>query len=126
VKQFPEHIDLWYQVWMELHGLDGCTNYTHMLSSGHMAEFMFKWRNLYRFSQQGWENFNHVFTTVYFRRTNHGGRRHAHAMKSKLVGIAKWLQRRMLWMAGIGTKPFYENDSLILINTTDMEEDVHG
>jgi hypothetical protein len=79
VQKFQEHIDLWYQVWIELHGIEGCTNYTHMLSSGHMAEYMFEWHNLYRFSQQGWENFNHVFSTVYFRRTNHGGRRHAGA-----------------------------------------------
>jgi len=26
VKKFQEHIDLWYQVWIELHGIEGCTN----------------------------------------------------------------------------------------------------
>ncbi len=102
IRQFQTHIDLWFQVWIQLHGLEGCTNYTHMLSSGHLAEYMFKWRNLYQFSQQGWENFNHVFTTVHFRRTNHGGRRHEGHMKSKLIGIARWLQWRLLWMTGLG------------------------
>jgi hypothetical protein len=102
IRQFQTHIDSWYQVWMKPHGLDGCTNYTHTLSSGHLAEYMFKWQNLYQFSQQGWENFNHVFTTVYFRRTNHGGREHEGTTKSKLVGIAQWLQRRLLWMKGLG------------------------
>ena len=92
IKHFQQLIDSWFQVWIELHGLSGCTNYTHMLSSGHLAEYMFKWRNMYRFSQQGWENFNHVFSTVYFRRTNHGGRRHEGAIKSKLIGIGRWLQ----------------------------------
>ena len=67
IKVYQEYMDNWYQVWMQLHGLEGCTNYTHLLSSGHIAEYMFKWRNMYRFSQQGWENFNHVFSTVYFR-----------------------------------------------------------
>jgi hypothetical protein len=110
VKQFQRHIDSWHQVWMQLHGHEGCTNYTHMISSGHMPEYMFKWRNLYRFSQQGWENFNHVFSTIYFRLTNHGGCRHATAMKSKLVGIARWLQRRFLWMVGVGTRLFQENN----------------
>jgi hypothetical protein len=32
-------------------------------------------------------------------------------MKSKLVGIARWLQQRLLLMDGIGTKLFYDHDS---------------
>jgi hypothetical protein len=101
IRQFQFHVDAWFQRWIELHAMDGCTNYTHILSSGHMSEYMFKWRNLYRFSQQGWENFNHVFTTVYFRRTNHGGRRYEGSSKSKIKPIGKWLQRRLLWMTGL-------------------------
>jgi hypothetical protein len=89
VKHFQNHIGQWYQVWVQLHGIEGCTNYTHMLSSVHMAEYMFKWQNLYHFSQQGWENFNHVCSTVCFWRTNHGGRRYAGGTKSKLIGIEK-------------------------------------
>jgi hypothetical protein len=111
VKQFQEHIDQWYQTWLKLHGWEGCTNYTHMLSSAHIAEYMFKWKNMYRFSQQGWESFNHVFSTFYFRRTNHGGIRHGGAAKSKLLGIGCWLQRRMLWMVGVGTELFSSNDN---------------
>lgn len=94
IKQFQHHIDQCYQVWMGLHALEGYTNYTHLVLSGHMSEFMFKWHNLYCFPQHGWETFNHVFTAVYFRQTNHDRRRHAGATKSKLVGIGKWLQRR--------------------------------
>jgi hypothetical protein len=74
IIQYLNLIDSWFQVWVQLHSDAGCTNYTHLLSSGHFAEYMFKWRNLYRFSQQGFEKFNHVFSTFYFRRTNHGGR----------------------------------------------------
>ncbi len=102
IIQFQKYIDLWFQVWIELWGIEGCTNYTHLLSSGHMAEYMYKWRNLYRFSQQGWEKFNHIFSTFYFRRTNHGVRWPADAAKSKLAGIARWLQRHLLWMTCIG------------------------
>jgi hypothetical protein len=122
VKQFQNHIDQWYQGWVQLHGIEGCTNYTHMLSSGHMAEYMFKWRNLYRFSQQGCENFNHVFSTVYFRRTNHGGRRHAGGTKSKLIGIGRWLQRRLLWMVGIGKTLFSDNINALLTEPEAAEE----
>ncbi len=102
IKEFQRLINCWFQLWNELWSVEGCTNYTHMLSSGHMAEFMFKWRNLYRFSQQGWEKFNHVFSTFYFRRTNHGGKRYVSAVKSKLIPIGRWLQRRLLWMIGYG------------------------
>jgi hypothetical protein len=104
IIRYQNLVDNWFQVWVQLHSDAGCTNYTHMLSSGHLAEYMFKWRNLYRFSQQGFEKFNHVFSTFYFRRTNHGGRRHRDAKKSKLMAIGRWLQRRLLWMTGEADK----------------------
>jgi len=98
IVRYQKHVDCWFQTWVKLHAAAGCTNYTHMFSSGHLSEYMFKWRNLYRFSQQGFEKFNHVFSTFYFRRTNHGGRRHQEAAKTKLLAIGRWLQRRLLWM----------------------------
>ena len=67
---------------------------------------------------------NHVFSTVYFRMTNCGGRRHEGAIKSKLVGIGRWLQRRLLWMTGIADQVLNNlgDDSLLgcddyIINT---------
>jgi hypothetical protein len=125
IKQYQYHIDNWFQVWIQLHGLHGCTNYMHVLSSGHLAEYLFKWRNLYHFSQQGWENFNHVFSTVYFRRTNHGGRRHKGAIKSKLIGIARWLQRRLLWMTGLADKIMnqIQHDEVLITDGTNEVED---
>jgi hypothetical protein len=102
IEQFQNHMDTWFQKWMQQHASEGCTNYTHQLSSRHIAEYMLKWRNMYRFSQQGWENFNHVFTTYYFGRMNHGGRRHAGAVKSKLIRVGRWLQRRLSWMTELG------------------------
>ncbi len=74
---------------------------------------------MYRFSQQGWENFNHVFSTVYFRRTNHGGRKHAGTVKSKLLGIGRWLQRRLLWMTGISDQVLREQNNANLITNDD-------
>jgi hypothetical protein len=87
IIQYQNLVNRWFQVWVQLHSDAGCTNCTHLLSSGHLAEYMFKWRNLYRFSLQGFKKFNHVFSTFYFRRTNHGGRRHREAKKSKLMAI---------------------------------------
>jgi hypothetical protein len=100
IINYQNLVDNWFQVWVQLHSDAGCTNYIHLLSSGHLAKEMFKWRNLYRFSQQGFEKINHVFSTFYFRRTNHGGRRHRVAQKSKLLAIGRWLHRRLLWMTG--------------------------
>lgn len=61
------NVDKWFQLFNQLWSIEGCTNYMHMLSSGHMTEFMHKQRNLYRFSQQGWEKFNYIiFSTYYF------------------------------------------------------------
>jgi len=86
-----------------------------------------KWQNMYPFSQQGWEKFNHIFSTVYFRRTNHGGRRHENSMKSKLVGTERWLQCRLLWMTGLaddilsGQISFLTNDDPGDENVSDNE-----
>ena len=70
---------------------------------------------MYRFSQQGWENYNHVFSTYYLRSTNCGGRRHTGAKKSKLMGIGRWMQRRLLWMTGYGDN-FFKEQNQVYIN----------
>jgi REP element-mobilizing transposase RayT len=98
IKAFQKAVDEWFQDYVAVHGLDGMTNYIHMLSTGHVAEYMIKWRNLYRHSQQGWEAFNSLLKTFFFRRTGRGGGRH---LRSKLLPIARWLQRRMIWLTGI-------------------------
>lgn len=98
IEAFQKAIDEWFQDYVAVHGLDGLTNYIHMLVTGHVAEYMIKWRNLYRHSQQGWEAFNSLLKTFFFRRTGRGGGRH---IRSKLLPIARWLQRRMIWLTGI-------------------------
>jgi len=42
IIRYQSLVDCWFQMWNELHGSASCTNYTHMLSSGHLAEFMEK------------------------------------------------------------------------------------
>jgi hypothetical protein len=81
---------------MRLEGREGCTNYTHLLGSGHVADMLFHHRNLYVFSNQGWEALNMLVKQVYFRRTAQGGGRQA---SSRLLPIARWLQRRLVFMA---------------------------
>jgi hypothetical protein len=96
IASFQRTTDEWYQMWMTLEGREGCTNYTHLLGAGHVADMLFHHRNLYVFSNQGWEALNMLVKQVYFRRTARGGGRQA---SSRLLPIARWLQRRLVFMA---------------------------
>jgi hypothetical protein len=101
VTAFQKDIDEFNQLWVELWGLEGVTNYIHMMSSGHLSTYLFKWKNLYRHSQQGWEAFNSLVKTFYFRRTQRGGRSNAgRGRKTRLLPIGRWLQRRVVWLCG--------------------------
>jgi hypothetical protein len=102
IATFQDHIDAWFQDWVKVYGKEGCTNYTHLLSSSHVMRYMQEWKCLHRFSQQGWEALNALIKSYFFRRTNRGGLSKNSTEKSKLLGIARWLQRRIMWYRGIG------------------------
>ena len=106
ISMFQEHIDAWFCDWVHVYGKEGCTNYTHMLSSSHIMQYMKEWRCLHRYSQQGWEALNALLKSYFFRRTNRGGLAKNSTRKSKLLGIARWLQRRMMWYSGHGDALF--------------------
>ena len=60
IEIFQEEADVFFRVWVDLHGSGVLTNYVHMLGAGHLSYYFYKWRNLYRYSQQGWESMNHL------------------------------------------------------------------
>jgi hypothetical protein len=102
IEKYQEEADLFFQKWIALNGRAGITNYIHLMGAGHIAEYMFHWRNLYQHSQQSWEAFNSLLKTFYFRRTGRGGAGNkGKGRKSKLKPVARWLQRRMIWMCNI-------------------------
>jgi hypothetical protein len=39
IISFQSNVDDFFQIWVELHSHSGCTNYIHMLYSGHIAEY---------------------------------------------------------------------------------------
>jgi hypothetical protein len=43
---------------------------------------------------------NSLVKTFYFRRTNHGGGVRGGSKKSRLIPIARWLQRRLVFLYG--------------------------
>ena len=61
-----------------------------------------EWKNLYRFSQQGWELLNSLIKRFFFLRTNKGGGKNT--SRSRLIPIARLFQRRILWLSGLAEK----------------------
>ena len=59
--------------WVDMFNGKHITNYLHYIGAGHLAYYLDLYRNLYRFSQQGWEALNQLLKHYYFNNTNHGG-----------------------------------------------------
>jgi hypothetical protein len=98
IESFQWNIDRFAQEWMTINmGDEGVTNYIHDLQGGHISDYLKYWRNLYVHSQQGWEAMNFVVKKYWFRATNRGGGR---GSRNRLLPVARWLQRRMVWMTG--------------------------
>jgi hypothetical protein len=101
IDAFSHQCDDFFELWTDLTGLEGMTNYIHMIGSGHLTYYLREWRNLYRYSQQGWEALNSLLKNIYFRRTQRGGHKgDGKSRNSKLTPIAKWLQRRLYFLSG--------------------------
>jgi hypothetical protein len=66
-------INAWTSKWIALTGRECMTNYNHVLTSVHMIYYLKRWRNLHRFSNQGWENLTASIQYVYHRRSQHRG-----------------------------------------------------
>ena len=92
-------------------GKEGVTNYIHMLGAGHFSHYLRKWRNLYRYSQQGWESLNSLIKSYYFHRTQRGGngsRFDADDERStRTKALGDWMQRRLFWLSDLW-QPFFE------------------
>ena len=121
---FQDHIDAWFQDWVKVYGKEGCTNYTHMLSSSHVMRYMQEWKCLHRFSQQGWEALNALIKAYFFRRTNRGGLSKNSSKKSKLLGIARWLQRRIMWYSGHGDSLFTSDSDDSSYENSNEDDDI--
>jgi hypothetical protein len=93
-----EFIEAWLLL---LPGNMGMTNYFHIIAAGHLKYFLKEWRNLYRYSQQGWEGMNSVVKSLLHKRSQrggHGGKRGERNSKTK--PIARWSLRRMFFFSG--------------------------
>ncbi len=103
IERFQDLIDDFFEKYVSLTGCEGVTNYIHMLGSGHIKYYMNTHRNLYKFSQQGWESLNSKYKQVFFRHTQRGGnfgKRTDENERSYLFSVMKAFQRELLWISG--------------------------
>jgi len=70
IEAFQDSVDEWFFIYVELVGIQGITNYMHLLGAGHLYHYLMRWRNLYRYQQQGWEKKNGVIASFVNRRTS--------------------------------------------------------
>jgi len=97
ICNFQLEADKWCDVYLRLTGRDGMMNYIHLLYTGHYSYFLEKYGNLYRYSQQGWENLNSRVKRNYHHNTKKGGGRDG---SSKLLPVMYTLVREVLWRFG--------------------------
>jgi len=107
ITLWQQGVDFFYTIWVDLHGMDGLTNYIHMLGAGHVAYYLRLYRNLYRYSQQGWEAMNDKIKTFYFCCTQRGGHINGpNGEQLHLDALGKYFQRSVLWSFGKGDAYF--------------------
>lgn len=116
--------DDFFSKWVNLIGYDGITNYIHLLGAGHIRYYLNKWGNLHRFQNQGWEAYNAMITSFWHHRTRKGGGK---VNRSKILPIAQWILRLMLWRTGVAAKYFtsleQSDDDVDSINEQDYDSD---
>ena len=113
IYKFQEKVDVYYVKWIKITSRNGMTNYIHFLGSGHVAYYLFKYRNLYRYSQQGFEAMMGKIKAIYHRCTSRGGHGSTQEDRSHILQVAHFLMRMMMWNSGLGDEYFrqkYGND----------------
>jgi hypothetical protein len=101
INVFGVQCDVFFGLRVDLTGIEGLTNYIDMIGCGRLTYYLREWRNLYPYSQQGWEALSSLLKNIYYRHTQCGGnKRDGTSKNSKLSPIAKWLQRRCYFLSG--------------------------
>jgi hypothetical protein len=96
-----DDIDEWAENWIAVNGREGYTSYTHQITC-HTIQFIRKWRNLYRCSNQGCEYQNKIIRNRYHHHTHEGGGEGNNGgQSSKIKPIGIWHLRVMCWMASL-------------------------
>ena len=106
IYDLQDKIDIYFIKWIKLSGRNGMTNYIHFKGSGHVCYYLFKYRNLYRYSQQGFEAMMSKIKAIYHKCTSRGGNGSAEEDRSHILQVAHFLLRAMMWNSGRGEAYF--------------------
>jgi hypothetical protein len=107
--------------WVDCMKGDSITNYIHMIGSGHLTYYVATYKNLYKFSQQGWEAMNQKLKYFYFHNTNHGGcgGKHAGALSGDhVLPLMRLMQRSIMWDLGLGDA-FFRSETVTIFQQAD-------
>jgi hypothetical protein len=101
-----------YAVLIKIAGIKACTNYFHLLGSGHVIWLTRKYGNLWRWRNEGAESQNGVLSLRYNKFNNRGGNKGNSAnkdMKQKCFPfqvLGAWMARLTMWQLGLGEALF--------------------
>jgi hypothetical protein len=99
IDELQVEIDYFSVKWVELTGCDGISNDIHMMITGHIIYYLRKWRNYYRYGNEGWEHINAQMAWFHHNRTQRvaSAGRDSNIASSKGKPIGLWLLRRLFW-----------------------------
>jgi hypothetical protein len=108
IETFHDQCGKFLHLWVKLHGYKHVTNYIHYIGSGHLVYYLRKFRNLYKYSNQGWEALNQKIKRYYMNNTNHGGNVGGKRRIKRGHVQPLWLffARNTLWKTGDADKYF--------------------
>jgi hypothetical protein len=99
--------------WVDSMNGQSITNYIHMIGAGHLVYHVSKYRNLYKFSQQGWEALNKKLKYCYLHNTNHGGcggRQPGALSGDHVLPLMHLMQRSIMWTLGHDGDSFFRSE----------------
>ena len=111
--------------WVDLMDGQSITNYIHLVGSGHLTYFLVRYRNLYKYSQQGWEALNQKLKYYYFHNTNHGGmcgNKQGNVSGDHVMPFMRLVQRSIMWQLGLGDKFFRNAKNIEIEDDADEPE----
>jgi hypothetical protein len=73
IDELQVEIDYFSVKWVELTGRDGISNYIHMMITGNIIYYLGKWRNYYRYENEGWGHINAQMAWFRHNITQRGG-----------------------------------------------------
>jgi len=98
---FQDCMDDFFELWVELFGVEGVSNYIHLFGAGHMLYFLEMYDCLYLYSQQGWEDLNNRCQAFIHQNSARGDYGSGEGKgKSYVFPLVRYIMRDLLWKTG--------------------------